>query len=658
MKRILSASLLALFVTACSMIPRPGILGPTEAEKREYDTAIATAKKNPTLGRARLASFVDRNPKSSLADDAVVPLARLEVKAGKTQQAEQHLRTVLRDHPKENRSDAVRLELAKLLAARGEKDEAWKVASKIQPSLLREDERRDAYRLLAELARDRRDVPAELEWLARLRTTAKDEAEVAKIDKQIDAVIAPLSADALVKAAERLGRRVPATELWLRAGEMSLRAGDKSAASRALGEAERLPLQGDEAQQLARLQMQLQSGVGGPIDRSSPPPPPLSQVEGAETANPAANATGAIGVVVPLTGPLGKVAEDVLRGVLLAANSFGGDPNTPGLRVLVRDSGGKPERAANAVRELGASGEVGAVVGPLTKEEVEAAGVAAQEVSLPLMTLTRHEGVARDRAEVVRFGLTRRMEAEVLADHAVLALGLGRIAILYPKDEYGREFEALLWQAIEARGGRVVSVAGYAPNATDFAKPIQRLLGPQSTPAAAPGPVTDLDVPQTPAPPPLLDFDAIFIPDAADKVGLIAVQLAAAQVNGVKLLGPSGWHNPELLRTAGPKVDGAFFSSGFDPSHPSPLVQDFVARYRAAYGREPTPFAAQGFDAANLVGLQLLNGAHSPLDVRNGLVATDQYPGVSGVTSIGADGDSRKRPFLLEVRDGQMVSLE
>jgi ABC-type branched-subunit amino acid transport system substrate-binding protein len=315
-------------------------------------------------------------------------------------------------------------------------------------------------------------------------------------------------------------------------------------------------------------------------------------------------------------------------------------------------------RAANAVRELGASGEVGAVVGPLTKEEVEAAGVAAQEVSLPLMTLTRHEGVARDRAEVVRFGLTRRMEAEVLADHAVLALGLGRIAILYPKDEYGREFEALLWQAIEARGGRVVSVAGYAPNATDFAKPIQRLLGPQSTPAAAPGPVTDLDVPQTPAPPPLLDFDAIFIPDAADKVGLIAVQLAAAQVTGVKLLGPSGWHNPELLRTAGPRVDGAFFSSGFDPSHPSPLVQDFVARYRAAYGREPTPFAAQGFDAANLVGLQLLKGAHSPLDVRNGLVATDEYPGVSGVTSIGADGDSRKRPFLLEVRDGQMVSLE
>ena len=44
--------------------------------------------------------------------------------------------------------------------------------------------------------------------------------------------------------------------------------------------------------------------------------------------------------------------------------------------------------------------------------------------------------------------------------------------------------------------------------------------------------------------------------------------------------------------------------------------------------------------------------------MRSGLLATELYPGVSGVTSIGADGDTRKRPFLIEVRDGQMASLE
>jgi ABC-type branched-subunit amino acid transport system substrate-binding protein len=657
MKRLALVLVLAVSLSACSTL-RPRILGPSDEEKRAFDAAIAVARKDPVQGRVRLAAFLDRYPDSTLADDAVVPYARLEVRAKRPERAEQRLRGVLRTHGKEDRADAVRLELMKIVAARGDREEAWRIGQRIQPSLLREDERRTAYRLFADLARDRNDTAARLEWLARLRTAAKDDAAVAQVDKEIDAAIAPLSADELVHAAERLGRRVPATELWLRAGELLLRAGDRRAAARALAEAERLPLEGDEAARLSRLQSLVQTGAGGPVDRVSPPPPPLSQVQGAEVENPAAAADGSLGVVVPLSGPLGKVAEDVLRGVLLATQSFGGDPDAPGLRVVVRDSGGKPEQAAAAVRELGARGDVGAVVGPLTKEEVEAAGAAARESALPLMTLTRHEGVARDAPEVVRFGLTRRMEAEVLADHAVLGLGLGRMAILYPKDEYGREFEQLLWQAVEARGGRVVAVAGYAPTATDFAKPIARLLGPDAVPAAPDQPRTDLDQPATPPPPPLLDFDAIFIPDAHDKVALIALQLAASRVNGVKLLGPSGWHNAELLRIAGPKIDGAFFSSGFDPSHPSPLVQDFVARYRAAYGKEPTPFAAQGFDAANLVGLQLLRGAHSPIDVRNGLVTTEQYPGVSGTTSIGGSGDARKRPFLLEVRGGQMLSLE
>jgi ABC-type branched-subunit amino acid transport system substrate-binding protein len=306
------------------------------------------------------------------------------------------------------------------------------------------------------------------------------------------------------------------------------------------------------------------------------------------------------------------------------------------------------------VRELGLRGDVAAVVGPLTKEEVEAASVPAQETGLSLLALTRHESVARDRAEVVRFGLTRRMEAEVIADHAVHARGLARFAILYPKDEYGREFEALLWQAVEARGARVVAVAGYAPAATDFGDAIARLLGPQAEQPAAPAAA----VPETPAPPPLVDFDALFIPDAHDKVALIALQLDAKQVRGVQLLGPSGWHHADLLRVAGPTVDGAVFSSAFDPGNPAPVVQDFVARYQAAYAAAPTSFAAQGFDGAVLVALQLMRGAQTAADVRSGLIATELHPGVSGVTSIGADGDARKRPFLIEIRGGQTVSIE
>ena len=158
--------------------------------------------------------------------------------------------------------------------------------------------------------------------------------------------------------------------------------------------------------------------------------------------------------------------------------------------------------------------------------------------------------------------------------------------------------------------------------------------------------------------PPIVDFQALFIPDAPDKIALIAPQLAVAEVNGVTLFGPSAWHNPNLVRAAGPRLEGAFFTSAFDPDNPTPFVREFVSRYRAAYGDTPSAFAAQGFDAANLVALQLVRGASSQTDLRKGLLGTSLYPGVSGATSFDPDGNARKRPFLIEVRSGALVSLE
>src|SRR5512138_2726735 len=101
MKRI-AAVALAVSLTACSMLPRPRILGPSAEEQREYDAAVAAARRDSTQGRGKLAAFIDRNPDSALADDAVVLLARLEVKAGRPQVAEKRLADVLRAHPKED----------------------------------------------------------------------------------------------------------------------------------------------------------------------------------------------------------------------------------------------------------------------------------------------------------------------------------------------------------------------------------------------------------------------------------------------------------------------------------------------------------------------------------------------------------------------------
>ena len=76
------------------------------------------------------------------------------------------------------------------------------------------------------------------------------------------------------------------------------------------------------------------------------------------------------------------------------------------------------------------------------------------------------------------------------------------------------------------------------------------------------------------------------------------------------------------------------------------------------YGTEPQLFAAQGYDAAMLVLEQLARGRRGREPLRRGLLGVRDFPGVTGVLSMRADGNARKRPFLLGVERGHLVQLE
>lgn len=686
---------LALLVAAgllagCAVLPGAGRVSP---ERRSLDAALRAAEQDPALGRGRLAAFLRAHPGSPLFDDAALALARLERAAGDDAAAERALRAGLERQPRGDRSDLLRLELAALLESRGERDAAWQEMQRVRLGLLPDVERARAARRIADLARSRGDRRAEAEALARLHDELPAE-DTASVDGELRLALAELPTPVLLQLAEGLGSRGSSALVWLEIGERSLAEGDRALAIRAFSRAERARLEPADSSRRERIAATLEgrAAPGGLADA----PPRLAELDGRLALADADELSGAIGVVLPLSGPFAPVAEQTLRGVLLAAGVFGPGAGTGavaaaeaapagGLRVLVRDSAGTPAGAAEAVRALAADPEVTAVIGPLLTEEVQAAADAAQEYGLPLLALTRHESVVRPTNNVFRMALTRRMEAEALAEHAVRVRGLRRVAILYPKDDYGREFEELLWQAVEARGGRIVGVAGYAPGARDLVEPIRDLVGwslldegqrerlaareAERAPAATGGEASasaapaagaglSLSGPAADPLPPIVDFEALFVPDAPDMVRVLAPQLALQGVDGVVLFGPSAWHHPELLRAGGPRLEGAFFTASFDPANPAPLVQEFARRYDDAFSEQPTVFAAQGFDAANLVALQLAGGAGDREAVRRGLLDLQVYPGVSGSTVFEPDGNARKRPFVLGIQSGQMVSLE
>jgi ABC-type branched-subunit amino acid transport system substrate-binding protein len=274
-------------------------------------------------------------------------------------------------------------------------------------------------------------------------------------------------------------------------------------------------------------------------------------------------------------------------------------------------------------------------------------------------------------------------EVEALADHAVRDVGARRFAILYPRDAYGQGLRRLFWEAVERRGGEVVAVASYDPDATDFAAPIRRLLGfdllSDEEKAALKAREALLDrarrlPPDQAAPlraqakamtgpggtplPPIVDFDALFLPESHENVVLIAPQLAFHEAVGMTLLGPSGWYAADLAQVGREHVEGARFTAHFFPDSEYPVVRDFTARYDRAYAARPDVFAAQAYDAASLELLQLARGGSTREEVREGLQEVVGHLGVTGVLTMRADGSARKRPFLLRVSQGKISEVD
>ena len=677
MQRTLATLLaLALLLGGCAVLEGPLAPQTSEEERRAYGNALSTLVDDPEGTERALQEFLSLYPASPLADDAGMRLGEIALARGDAGAALRRFYWVVRNHPKGDRVDAARVEIARLEYARGNANAAAAMMGRTRLSNLSSAERRVAYRMLASVAED----PVErLRWLARVRSAETDVDAVALQDVEIDQLLLQMDAVDLLRASEQIGREIPAARVLLMAANLALDAGDLEGARQAVERASQLPLAPQYQARLATVTERLRLREEGPLEDVELPSFSKVALRGVPSTD---GAEGTLGVVLPLSGPLARFGEESLQGVLLAAGVFGADGAGRRVRVLIRDSAGRPERAAQAVREL-AEQDVTAIVGPLLSGECEAAAAVAEAEGVPLVALTARSEVSASRPHVFRVRTMPREEVEALVDHAVNVLNAQRFAILYPRDGYGRGLRRLFWEAVEEHGGRIVGVSSYDPDATDFAGPIRRLVGftllskeekegieereemerrarrlPAEEAAALREEARAVTGPEGEALPPIVDFDALFIPESHEKVVLIAPQLAFHEAVGTTLLGPSGWYHPDLVRIAREHVEGALFAAHFYPDSPLDFVRAFTERYEQAYAGLPDVFAAQAYDAANLVLVQLARGRGSREAVREGVLAVRDYPGVTGVLSMRADGNARKRPFLLVVKRGRIGQLD
>src|SRR5215475_13894109 len=396
-----------------------------------------------------------------------------------------------------------------------------------------------------------------------------------------------------------------------------------------------------------------------------------------------------IGVLLPLTGKYKAFGEAVMRGIRLGLK--GSD-----IEVVVKDTQGDGTRAAAAVEELVFNDGAVAAIGPLFIKDSKRAALVAQDLGLPLLTLTRSEDVTDIGPFVFRNMLTYSAQAQALVDWATKVMGYKSFAVLYPNTPYGVEMTNDFWDQVLAQGGAVRGAESYTGDQTTFTSQAKKLVGryyledrrdyfeevQEATKdvkdsyrrrKAVEKAKSKLD--------PIVDFEALFIPDEWQRVGLVAPALAVEDIitntcdpreienlkkttgkkdiRTVTLLGGNGWNSPkngdgipQLVERGGKFVLCSVFVDGFYADSEREATKRLVRLYSEAYkDTTPTLLDAIGYDSARMLR-QVLDKQTASLDraaVRDALAAIKDFEGATGKTSFNDKREAQKPLFFLTI---------
>jgi len=156
-----------------------------------------------------------------------------------------------------------------------------------------------------------------------------------------------------------------------------------------------------------------------------------------------------------------------------------------------------------------------------------------------------------------------------------------------------------------------------------------------------------------------VEFDAVFIPDAPKKAGLIIPQLAYYDIRDVYLLGTNLWNSGTLLDMSGEYMKGTLIADGFFAESQSETVKQFVAAFQHAYGRVPGFIEAVAYDSAMMVFQTMRQTAtDSRRDLKQALLQINDFEGVSGRTGFGQNGEAEKTLHMLRINRGRFVQVQ
>lgn len=349
------------------------------------------------------------------------------------------------------------------------------------------------------------------------------------------------------------------------------------------------------------------------------------------SAEPAKGEPILVGHYGSLTGSEATFGIGSSKAINLAINEFNaaGGLNGRPIKLVEYDTKSDAKEAANVVTRLVTSDKVVCVLGEVASGRSLAGAPICQENSVPMISpSSTNPRVTKVGDFIFRVCFIDPFQGYVCAKFAAENQKAKSAAILFDQAQpYSTGLATEFKKNFTKLGGKIATEQTYNGGDQDFTAQLQKIKG-----AGA---------------------DIIFIPGYYTEVGNIAIQARKLGITA-PLLGGDGWESPKLAQIGGTAIEGAFYSNHYSPDDPSPVIQSFITRFKAAYNGEiPDSIMAQAYDAASLM-FDSMKRAKSLKgnDLRDAIAATKDFKGVTGNISLDKDRNAVKAAVVLQMKGG------
>lgn len=269
------------------------------------------------------------------------------------------------------------------------------------------------------------------------------------------------------------------------------------------------------------------------------------------------------------------------------------------------------------------------ILGPVFGEAANAAGIAAAPKGVNVLAFSNNPTIAGGNVFVL--GPTFENSATRLAGYAVRQ-GKSRILVVHSQNVAGELGSRAIQSAISRTGATLAGTVSY-----EFSQQSVVAAMPRIKAAASAG-----------------QANAIFLTaNTAGALPLFAQMLPEAGLSPAttQYIGLTRWDiPPQTLELPG--VQGGWFAM------PDPRKdQAFRARFNSAYGSDPHPIAALGYDGIAAIGALVKSGKSNAL-TGAALTQGAGFQGATGIFRLRPDGTNERGLAVAQIRDRKVVVID